>query len=90
MSKPTEIELKTALIAAETMKEHDKDPFYIAKTLLNHNFRLNHYEDLLKAADSYMNRGQSERDRMTLLKCIENIKDVENRISNETNRNFGL
>ena len=90
MSKPMEIELKTALIAAQTMKEHDKDPFYLAKALLNHNFRLNHYEELLKAADSYMNRGQSDHDRMVLLKCIEKIKELESRISNETHSSFGL
>jgi len=90
MSKPTEIELKTALVAAATMKEHDKDPFFIAKTLLNHNFRLKHYEELLKAADRYMNHGQAERERMKLLKCIEQIKEAENKITNTSNESFGL
>jgi len=90
MSKPTDIELKTALVAAATMKEHDKDPFFIAKALLNHNYRLKYYEDLLKSADRYMNHGQAEHERMKLLKCIEDIKDIESRISNRQSENFGL
>lgn len=90
MSKPTEIELKTALLACATMKEHDKDPFFIAKALLNHNYRLKHYEDLLKAADRYMNHGQAEHERMKLLRCIEQIKDIESRTGNTQNDSFGL
>ena len=90
MSKPTNIELKTALVAAATMKEHDKDPFFLAKTLLNHNFRLKYYEDLLTAADRYMNHGQAEHERMKLLRCIEKIKDEETRISKIERGSFGL
>jgi len=90
MSKTTEIELKTALLASTTMKEHNKDPFFIAKTLLNHNFRLKHYEELLKAADRYMNHGQAEGERMKLLPCIEKAKEAESRAANEDVDNFGL
>ena len=90
MSKPTDIELKTALVAAATMKEHDKDPFFIAKALLNHNYRLKHFEELLKSADRYMNHGQAEHERLKLLKCIEDIKDAESRTSNKHSDSFGL
>jgi len=90
MSKPTDIELKTSLVAAATMKEHNKDPFFIAKTLLNHNYRLKYYEDLLKAADRYMNHGQAEQARMELLKCIDKVKTAENRIANDEVKDFGL
>ena len=90
MSKPTDIELKTALLAAATMKEHDKDPFFMAKSLLNHNFRLKYYEDLLTAADRYMNHGQEEHERMKLLRCIEKIKEEEIRISKKESDSFGL
>ncbi|RDH82953.1 MAG: hypothetical protein DIZ80_11865 [endosymbiont of Galathealinum brachiosum] len=90
MSKPTDIELKTALVAAGTMKEHDKDPFYIAKSLLNHNFRLKYYEELLTAADRYMNHGLAEHERMKLLRCIEKIKEEETRISKSDSDSFGL
>ena len=72
------------------MKEHDKDPFFVAKTLLNHNFRLKLYEDLLKAADRFMNQGQAEHERMKLLRCIEKIKDAEIRSAKQENDRFGL
>jgi len=90
MSKPAEIELKTALIAAETMKEHDKDPFFIAKTLLNYHYRLKYYEDLQKAADRYINHGQADRERMALLSLIEKIKTMERRLENSDIKDFGL
>lgn len=90
MSKPTEIELKTALVASATMKEHNKDPFFIAKSLLNHNYRLKYYEELLTAADRYMNHGQAEHERMKLLRCIEKIKETEIKIEKGKIDNFGL
>ncbi len=90
MSKPTETELKTALIAAETMKEHDKDPFFLAKSLLNHNYRLNYFKDLLKAADLYMNHGQAEYHRLQLLHQIEKVRHEERRISKLDEEYFGL
>lgn len=90
MSKPTEIELKTAIIAAETMKEHDKDPFFIAKALLNHHYRLKYYEELLKTADHYMNHGQAEQQHMALLRCIDKIKEVESHIAKQDIESFGL
>lgn len=90
MSKPTDIELKTALIAAATMKEHNKDPFFLAKSLLNHNYRLKIYEDLLQAADTYINHGQADQQRMKLLKCIEKIKAAELRTANIDSKNLGL
>lgn len=90
MSKPTNLELKTALVAAATMKEHDKDPFYIAKSLLNHNYRLKYYEELLVAADRYMNHGQAEHEHTKLLKCIEKAKEAESKTANEDIKDFGL
>ncbi|HED32649.1 MAG TPA: hypothetical protein ENJ08_00335 [Gammaproteobacteria bacterium] len=90
MSKPDEIELKTALVAAATMKEHDKDPFFIAKTLLNQHYRLKFYEELQKAADRYLNHGQADRERMALLGCIEKIRTMERKLANDDIKDFGL
>jgi len=90
MSKPTDIELKTALIAAATMKEHNKDPFFLGKSLLSQNYRLKYYEELLSAADHYLNHGQAEQQRMKLLKCIEKIKQIESRSANMDIEDFGL
>jgi len=90
MSKPDEIELKTALIAAATMKEHNKDPFFIAKTLLNQHYRLKCYEALHKAADRYMNHGQADRERMALLSNIEKVKTMERKLAHNDIEDFGL
>jgi len=90
MSKPTDTELKTAMEAAATMKDQDNDLAFIAKSLLNHNYRLRFYEELLKYADLYMNHGQSEHDHMELLRCIDKIKEIENFTAHESSGNFGL
>lgn len=90
MSKPAEIELKTALVAAATMKEHNRDQFFVAKTLLNHHYRLKYYEELQKAADRYMNHGQADRERMNLLNNIEKIKTMERKLDNDDTEDFGL
>lgn len=90
MSKPTDIELKTSLVAAAAMKEQDQDPFFLAKSLLNHNYRLKYYEELLIAADRYMNHGQAEHERMALLHCIDKVKNAESKTANQDIEDFGL
>lgn len=92
MSKPNDLELKTALNACAKMKEHNDDPLYIAKSLLNLNYRIRYYEELLIIADRYMNHGQAEHEHehAKLLRCIEEIKEVENKTSNEDINDFGL
>ncbi len=90
MSKPTEEELKTALIAATRLKESDSDKYFVAKSLLNLNFRMRFYEELLHAADLYMNHGQSEHDRMQLLSAINKVKEIDARTANMDIENFGL
>ena len=90
MSKPTVAELNTAMAAAAAMKEHDNDLAFIAKTLLNHNYRLKFYEDLLKYADLYINHGQAEHDHMELIRCIDKIKEIESFTAHEQADNFGL
>jgi len=90
MSKPTDAELKTAVAAATDMKETDNDLAFIAKTLLNHNYRLRYYEDLLKFADLYINHGQAEHDHMELVRCIDKIKEIESFTAHESSDDFGL
>lgn len=84
------MELKTALNACAMMKEHNDDPLYIAKSLLNLNYRMKYYEDLLTTADRYMNHGQAEHEHMKLLRCIEKAKEAESITSNEDINDFGL
>ncbi len=90
MSKPTDIELKTAIQKAIEMKEHDQDPDFIAKSLLNLQFRMRFYEELAQIADRYMNLGQAENERMLLLRTIEKVKEIELRTAKLDIEDFGL
>jgi len=90
MSKPSELELKIALQAAVKMKEINEDDNYLAKSLLNHHYRIGYLAEVLKSADRFMNHGMSEQERMHLLHVIEKAKDSEYRIGNEEHENFGL
>ncbi len=90
MSKPTDAELATAIRAAIEMKEHDDDPHFIARSLLNLQFRMRFYEELLKLADLYLNHGQSESDHMQLLRHINKLKEIELRSAKMDIEDFGL
>lgn len=90
MSKPSDLELKIALDKARTMKEQNDDPDFLAKTLLNHHYRLGYLEEVLKIADRFMNHGMGDHERMQLLRSIEKAKQAEYRTANEEHEDFGL
>ena len=90
MSKPTAEELDTALKMAEQMRDKKTDPFYIAKTLLSHNYRIKYLEEILRAADRYINHGMSEQEKTHLIRTIEKAKDAESFTSGRKQDPFGL
>ncbi|MDH5423495.1 MAG: hypothetical protein OEY29_00705 [Gammaproteobacteria bacterium] len=90
MSKPTDEELKTALRKAINMKENDQDPDFLAKSLLNHHYRLNYLLDLLFAADRYLNHGMADNEHRTLLMLLEKAKSAEEQVAKIEHYNFGL
>ena len=90
MSKPTDLELSIALQAARRMKEKGEDPDFLARTVLNHHYRLGYLEEVLRAADRYMNHGMAEHERMELLHVIEKAKQAEYRTAGEEHEDFGL
>lgn len=90
MSKPTEEELETALKMAAHMRDKEIDPFFIAKSLLSHNYRIKYLEDILKSADRYINHGMSEQERTHLIRTIEKAKDAESFTSGQQRDSFGL
>ncbi|MCW8855549.1 MAG: hypothetical protein OQK72_12680 [Gammaproteobacteria bacterium] len=90
MSKPTDNELKIALKKAIEMKEHDNDEHFIAKTLINHHYRVRYLEDVLKIADRYMNHGMADHEHTQLLRAIEKAKEAEERTSGNEHEDFGL
>ncbi len=90
MSKPTEIELETAIKAAIKIKEQGTDSYFVAKSLLNLSYRMKYYEALLNTVDRYLNHGQAEHERMKLLKTIEQIRQMELQGAHQDLDNFGL
>lgn len=90
MSKPTEEELETALTMAAQMRDNDIDPFFIAKALLSHNYRIKYLEEILQSADRYINHGMSEQEKTQLIRIIEKAKDAESFTSGRRRDSFGL
>ena len=90
MAKPSDKELDSAIKMAIQMREKRIDPFFVAKTLLSHNYRIKHLEEVLRAADRYMNMGMSERERTQLLRAIDKAKDAESHTAQQERESFGL
>lgn len=90
MAKPSEEELESAIKMAIQMRENRIDPFFVAKTLLSHNYRIKHLETVLKAADRYLNMGMAERERTQLLRAIDKAKDAESHTAQQERESFGL
>jgi hypothetical protein len=90
MPKPTDEELQAALQKAIEMREQNDDPFYLAKCLLSHNFRMKHLEEVLKSADRYINMGMSEQERKQLISAIAKARDAESYTSQQQQERFGL
>jgi hypothetical protein len=90
MPKPTDEELKSAIQKAIEMRDHNDDPFNLAKCLLSHNFRIKHMEEVLKTADRYINMGMSEQERTRLIRAIEKAKNTESYTSQQEQEQFGL
>ena len=90
MAKPSDQEHDNAIKMAIQMREKKIDPFFVAKTLLSHNYRIKHLEEVLRAADRYLNMGMSDSERTQLLKAIDDAKNAESHTANQERESFGL
>jgi len=73
MGKPTKEELKIALEEAGRMREQGEDPHFIAKSLLNLNYRMGFLEKVMRATEVYL-RGEGGHEHSVLLRTIEEAK----------------
>ncbi|MEE4245496.1 MAG: hypothetical protein V2I33_08800 [Kangiellaceae bacterium] len=71
MGVPSKDELDTALKFAQQMREHDLDPKFIAKCLLNFNYRMELMDKVLFAAKRYLRSGSSPKEHTALLRAVE-------------------
>ncbi|WP_144393470.1 hypothetical protein [Pleionea sediminis] len=77
MGMPSNDELKVALETAAKMREEDKDPNFLAKSLLNLNYRMTLMHDLLHATKLYLRSGEGSTEHTKLLRTIEKIERAE-------------
>lgn len=90
MGVPTDEELKTALDEAARMREQGEDPFHIAKTLLNHNYRLDLLEKVLHSAELYLHSGHGNSEHARLMRAIETAKNAKRISTTHSQLDYGL
>ncbi|MFQ5470250.1 MAG: hypothetical protein ACE5EH_08075 [Gammaproteobacteria bacterium] len=88
MGRPTDDEFKIALAEAGRMREHGNDPKYLAKSLLNLNYRQQYLEDVLRAAEVYLRSGNGTSEHAKLVRVIELYRRAETRSSGEDEASF--
>ncbi|TNF33190.1 MAG: hypothetical protein EP312_09980 [Gammaproteobacteria bacterium] len=90
MSKPTPEQLAEALAEAGRMREHDEDPHFIAKALLNHNYRIPLLEAVMEAAKHYLRSGNGPHEHTVLMKAIEKADAASRRPGEDPDEKIGL
>lgn len=86
MGKPTDEELKIALEEAARMREKGDDPNFIAKALLNFNYRIKYLEDILQAAELYSRSGMGSTEHLKLVSAIKTYRALDQRTAGEQGR----
>lgn len=66
-----------ALREAARMRETSEDPYFIAKVLLNQNFRIRQLEAVLERAGQYLEHSESEELADELAEAIEKAESVQ-------------
>jgi len=87
MGKPTTEELQQALEQAVQMREHDDDPHFIAKSLLNLQYRIGFLEKVMRAAELYL-RGEGGHEHTVLLRAIEKAKQEDTHTAGRDSKGF--
>lgn len=78
MGTPSEEELKQALEFAGKMREQGEDPKFIAKSLLNHHYRLKKMEKVVETVKLYLRSGQSTMEHAKLVRALEQYDRADN------------
>jgi len=87
MGKPTTEELQQALKQAAQMRERDDDPHFIAKSLLNLQYRLGFLEKVMRAAELYL-RGEGGQEHAVLQRAIEKAKQEDAHTAGRDSKGF--
>ncbi len=90
MSKPNLQELERALDKAKHMREMEKDPDFLAKSFLNCHYQSTYLEQVLHAAEHYINSGLGEREHTRLIQAINKAREVDERSAKQNHQELGL
>ena len=90
MSKPTPQQLEHALETAKSMREAGGDPDFIAKSLLNCHYQASYLEQVLHAAEHYINSGLGEREHTRLVQAINKARSIDEKSAKQNHRDLGL
>ncbi len=77
MGIPTKDELETALKHAALLRENGEDIYYLAKCLLNLNYRMKFYENVLAKADLYLHSGGGSHEHAMLANAIKLARQAD-------------
>ncbi len=88
MGTPTEAELKQALKHAIEMREQGKDPDFVAKSLLNHHYRLKIMEKVIDTTKLYLRSGQSSTEHAKMVRALEQYDRIDHESADYSS--FGL
>ncbi len=83
MGVPTDEELQQAIDSAIAMRERNEDPNFLAKCLLNAQFRLKLMDKLLHSTKLYLRSGQGSHEHSLLLKAIKEVESSSNDSSDQ-------
>jgi hypothetical protein len=86
MGKPTEEELNHALAKAAEMREHGEDPDFIAKSLLNLNYRFGVWQKVVEALKRYLHSGQASTEHARLVTALREAERREAENAHEHER----
>ena len=77
MGKPSESELEQALVKASEMREQGQDPDFIAKSLLNLNYRFEVWQKVVAATKLYLHSGQNATEHSRLIKTLREAERLD-------------
>ena len=90
MGVPTKEELATALTEAARMREAGEDAHFMAKALLNHNYRVEMLEKVMHAAELYLHSGHAAHEHTQLMRAIEKAKHASSNSTDRDQLDYGL
>ena len=86
MGKPTDAELKHALDKAADMREHGDDPDFLAKSLLNLNYRFGVWQKVIDATKRYLHSGQGSTEHARLVSALREAERIEAESAHENEK----